>query len=263
MILRGRAISKGRAEGPTVLLSTPFSFLGGVDARTGSLLAPEEARGADLKGSVFAFPCGEGSIVGSYTMLDMAKKGTLPAAIVNERAEPIVTTGAVMAGIPLVDRISISLLRDGDRAIVDGNSGTVELPEVEGKEVVTCVLRKGDRILILRRSEEVGTFRGRWAGVSGYVEAGEKPLDTAYKEMAEEARVTQAELVTEAEPLLIRSGQVIWTIHAFLFGVKNAQVRTDWEHTEHRWIRPNELRDFDIVPGFERVVSLLLSEKGR
>lgn len=39
--------------------------------------------------------------------------------------------------------------------------------------VVTCFLlrraRDGDRILILRRSQRVGTYRGRWAGVSAYI----------------------------------------------------------------------------------------------
>jgi predicted aconitase with swiveling domain len=42
---------------------------------------------------VFAFPRGKGSTVGSYVLLEMKRQGTLPAAIINSMAEPIVATG--------------------------------------------------------------------------------------------------------------------------------------------------------------------------
>ena len=41
------------------------------------------------------------------------------------------------------------------------------LPE---KHVVTCFLECQGSILLLKRSQQVGSFKGRWAGVSGYVE---------------------------------------------------------------------------------------------
>ncbi|ELK44964.1 translation initiation factor aIF-2B subunit alpha, partial [Haloferax sp. BAB-2207] len=36
--------------------------------------------------------------------------------------------------------------------------------------VVTVFLRHDGRVLLTRRSDAVGTYQGRWAGVSGYVE---------------------------------------------------------------------------------------------
>ena len=41
---------------------------------------------------------------------------------------------------------------------------------LQEKRVVTCFLESANEILILRRSEQVGSYRGRWAGVSGYIE---------------------------------------------------------------------------------------------
>lgn len=236
-------------------LIAPFSFLGGVNPSTGRLSGSDEV---SLAGKVFAFPVGKGSTVGSYTMLEMKRAGTLPTAIVNCRAEPIVTTGAVMCGIPLVDGVDVSLLRSGDKAAVDGIAGTVEIEGVEWKSVVTCILTKGDKFLILKRSGKVGTFRGRWAGVSGYVEVGEEPIETALKEMSEEVGVDDALLLRRAESIVVRSGDTVWEIHPFLFEVANGEVATDWEHTEHRWITLEELPDFDTVPGFDRVMKVLL-----
>lgn len=258
MILRGRGIFRGIARGPIVALDSPFSFLGGVDPSTGLL---SDSNDVSIAGKVLAFPTGKGSTVGSYTMLEMKRQGTLPAAILNKKAEPIVTTGAVMCGIPLVDSIDVSVLRSWDVAIVDGTEGTVEVEGVEKKSVVTCILMKRDRFLILKRSEKVGTFRGKWAGVSGYVEVGEEPIQTALKEMCEEVRVTDAELVRQADPIVVRSGEIVWEIHSFLFKVKGDGITTDWEHTGHRWIVPDELPGFDTVPGFDRVVEMLLSRK--
>ena len=42
-----------------------------------------------------------------------------------------------------------------------------ELPE---RHVVTCFLQYQAKILLLLRSKQVGSFQGKWAGVSGHVE---------------------------------------------------------------------------------------------
>src|SRR5690606_4215930 len=135
-------ISKGKGEGEVLLSASATSLLGGVEPSTGRLTDPALG-GSSVKGRVFAFPQGRGSTVGSYVLLEMRRQGTLPAALINALAEPIVATGAVMSGVPLVDHIDLSLLRDGDPAVVDGTMGTVELPRVKECHVVSCVVRDG------------------------------------------------------------------------------------------------------------------------
>ena len=172
--MTGRGIRRGRAEGTVLTSSTPLSFLGGVDARTGKIRDPEcEARGKSVSGKILCFPFGRGSTVGSYAMYQLKLNRKAPAAIVNSSAEPIVATGAIMSDIPMVDGIDISVLKSGDRAVVNGDDGTVDLSGVEERHVVTGILRQRGRILLLKRSDEVGSYRGLWAGVSGFVETGE------------------------------------------------------------------------------------------
>jgi 8-oxo-dGTP diphosphatase len=136
---------------------------------------------------------------------------------------------------------------------------------MQQREVVTCfLLRAGpgstDEVLILRRSGRVGTYRGRWAGVSGYVEA--EPLAQARREIAEETGLgpEQATLLKVGEPLPFTDEEldVRWVVHPFLFRVApDASITIDWEHVEARWIRPEELSNFDTVPrlkeAFDRV----------
>jgi hypothetical protein len=49
------------------------------------------------------------------------------------------------------------------------------MPRAPRTEVVTAFVTRGREILVLRRSERVRTYAGRWAAVSGYLES-EDPL---------------------------------------------------------------------------------------
>ena len=255
--MKGRSISPGKGEGKAVVLKEAFSFLGGVDAKTGELSVVTGRAGTSIKGKVFIFPKGRGSTVGSYTLLDMKKHGNQPSAIINERAETIVATGAVMANVPMVDSLDISLFRDGDEVFVDGDLGTVRIENVRESAVVTSIVRHGEKMLILKRSDKVGTNQGKWAGVSGYVEEGETPEQTAPREIREELSIEKFTLVGRAVPMTIRDAMHIWTIFPFLFETASEEVVTDWEHTEHKWVLPSEVKDYDTVPGFGRLLAEL------
>jgi len=123
-------------------------------------------------------------------------------------------------------------------------------------KVVTCFLLRraagGDEVLLLSRSQQVGTYRGRWAGVSGYLEEAD-PLEQAYREVEEEAGLMREEvtLLRKGDPLEVVDTDAgrRWIVHPFLFEVRpDAQVRVDWEHTEARWVRSEEVLAFDTVP---------------
>ncbi len=255
MKLKGREICKGKAIGRLLVLNEPFSFLGGVDPMTGELTVASGREGENIENRILVFPCGKGSTVGSYTIMDLKKNGHLPAAIVNAQAETIVSTGAVMAGVPMIDSIDISILRDGDRAVLVGDG--LDMMDLVEKKVVTCVLHRKGKILIMKRSQKVGTNQGKWAAVSGFIERGEKPEGTAWKEMAEETGITTADLKGRGEMLRIRDGTYVWSIYPFLFEVGDEEIKLDWEHTECAWVDPAELEGYETVPGFRRVLEAL------
>ncbi|XRP97253.1 DUF126 domain-containing protein [Methanocaldococcus sp. 16A] len=126
MELKGRSISKGVIEGIAIVSKKPFSFLGGVDKEGNIIDKDSDLYGQSLKGKIFVFPYGRGSTVGSYVIYGLAKKGILKG-IVNKECEPIVATGAILGGIPLVDKIEIEKIKTGDRIVVDGNKGVVKI----------------------------------------------------------------------------------------------------------------------------------------
>jgi phosphomecalonate degydratase small subunit len=131
MILKGRKVMGGKAEGLALVSSEPVSFYGGVDPVTGCVTEPGHCCcGENITGKVFVFPTGKGSTVGSYVIYRMKKLGTAPAAIINVETEAILATGCVISDIPLVDKLDqdpVETIKNGVFVKVDADEGVVEI----------------------------------------------------------------------------------------------------------------------------------------
>ena len=127
MILTGRKICAGRAEGEALVTSMGISFYGGVDPETGVVVERGHTlEGQCIAGKVLVFPTGKGSTVGSYTLYRLKLGGMAPAAIINAECETITAVGCIISEIPCVDHIPMDYLKTGARLIVDGEQATVE-----------------------------------------------------------------------------------------------------------------------------------------
>ena len=128
MMLQGRSICAGVAEGTALVTSMGISFFGGVDPESGLVVeAGHELEGQSVAGVVLVFPTGIGSTVGSYTLFRLKRSGLAPAAILNRECETITAVGCIIAEIPCIDRIPIEQLATGVRLYVDGDLGTVTI----------------------------------------------------------------------------------------------------------------------------------------
>ncbi|MBI2939355.1 MAG: NUDIX domain-containing protein [Chloroflexi bacterium] len=137
------------------------------------------------------------------------------------------------------------------------------------RHVVTCFLwrrtRRGDRILLLQRSQLVSTYRGRWAAVSGTVET--TPDEQAYREVAEETGLSREDLTLQArgEPLVVVDPALgrRWVVHPYLFEVADpARIRLDWEHTRARWLVPGAVGQYATVPGLAEALAQVYPPPG-
>ncbi|MFX1363610.1 MAG: DUF126 domain-containing protein [Promethearchaeota archaeon] len=128
MKLKGRKIYKGTVEAEAIVTKDGISFYGGVDPDTGKVVeVGHELEGQSITGKVLVFPTGKGSTVGSYTMYRMKKNNTAPAAIINKQIDTIIAVGCIISEIPCVDKINIDEIKTGQKLIVNGTEGTIEL----------------------------------------------------------------------------------------------------------------------------------------
>lgn len=127
-MLRGRSIVSGHRSGRALVSMKPISFLGGVDPNSGTITERDhDLNGKSVKEKILCFPCGHGSTVGSYVLYSLAKKEVGPKAIVNQTADPVVVVGAIIADIPMIDRVDIRQISTGDTVEVDCNKGIVKI----------------------------------------------------------------------------------------------------------------------------------------
>jgi ADP-ribose pyrophosphatase YjhB (NUDIX family) len=167
--------------------------------------------------------------------------------------------------VPVVAGLASDLFREGERIEVDGDLGRVFSPELHGIEVVTVFLQRADgRLLLLRRSDKVGSFRGRWAGVSGFLED-PTPEQQAFREVREETGLEPADLSVEraGRPVYARDGTTVYVVRPFLFRTRRTDVRLDWEHTESEWVEPSEIDRRATVPKLDRAWRAVAPTSGR
>jgi predicted aconitase with swiveling domain len=137
LTVKGHGVIKGVAEGLALVSGQNLSLWGGLNPKTGLIIdRRHELYGQQVRGKVLVFPYGKGSTTGAIVFLEAVRCGNAPAAIVNVKTEPILTSGALMAQIfyrktiPIIDRLDrnpVEVMRTNDYVRVDGDKGLVEI----------------------------------------------------------------------------------------------------------------------------------------
>ncbi|CAG8737265.1 15313_t:CDS:2 [Gigaspora margarita] len=115
---------------------------------------------------------------------------------------------------------------------------------------------QGNRVLLLKRSNKVNTYKQHWAGISGGMEINDNsPLERALIEIQEETTLSSSDikLIRIGKPLNIRdeNNSIIWKVYPFLFHIKSdniPKIKIDWEHETFKWVNPKELSSYNTVP---------------
>jgi predicted aconitase with swiveling domain len=96
--MSARILFPGKAEGPVLRLSAPLSFWGGIDPRTGRIVAvrhPEANR--SVAGTILVVPSPIGSSSSSSVLLELVANGLAPAGIVLGAPDAILVVGCLVA----------------------------------------------------------------------------------------------------------------------------------------------------------------------
>ena len=137
IILRGRKVVGGVAEGEALVTTDTISGWGGIDPRTGAVIETRhELRGQSFKDKVLVFPGAKGSSGWSHYFHLARLSGAAPKAMVFSVMTTKVALGAVVTRAPAVtdlDRDPLEVIETGDWVRVDGDAGTVEIIRKGGR----------------------------------------------------------------------------------------------------------------------------------
>ena len=145
-----------------------------------------------------------------------------------------------------------------DKRIFKPKPGQVDYTNIRWAPVINCVVKHGDKILIVKRNSKMKFYPGWWNGLGGFLDDDQSIEEKVKEEIWEEIGIKESDIIS------IKLGEIFdfddpelkktWIIHPVLAEVKTDKVSIDWEAEDYRWIKPAELADFEITPSFKRIV---------
>jgi predicted aconitase with swiveling domain len=131
IVLRGRKVVGGCAEGEALVTRDRISGWGGIDPRSGTVIETRhELKGVSFAGKVLVFPGAKGSSGWSSQFHVARLAGKAPVAMVFNEMTTKIALGAVVAHAPSVtdfDQDPLQVIETGDWVKVDGDKGIVEV----------------------------------------------------------------------------------------------------------------------------------------
>ncbi len=131
IVLRGRKVVGGVAEGEALVTRDTISGWGGIDSMTGTVIETRhELRGVSFKDKVLVFPGAKGSSGWSAAFHTTRLTGTAPKAMVFTTMTTKIALGAVVMHCPSItdlDGDPLAVIETGDWVRVDADNGVVEV----------------------------------------------------------------------------------------------------------------------------------------
>lgn len=128
---------------------------------------------------------------------------------------------------------------------------------METYATVIGVVQFKNKILLLKRTGNRHSSPNKWQPVSGFIGERESAEDCVLREVKEE---------TGLDGKILKSGRVFeikdewgrWIILPFLVTVDSDKIKIDpEEHSEYKWIKPEEISEFDCVAGARKDLEFL------
>jgi predicted aconitase with swiveling domain len=131
ILLRGRKVVGGCAEGEALVTRQTISGWGGVNPMQGTIIETRhELRGQSFKDKVLVFPGAKGSSGWSVVFHTTRLAGVAPKALLFNEMTTKIALGAVVMRVPAMtqlDRDPLEIIETGDWVRVDADNGIVEV----------------------------------------------------------------------------------------------------------------------------------------
>lgn len=142
--------------------------------------------------------------------------------------------------------------------------GRIDYTHSDNALVLTVFIKYKDKILLLKRSDKVGIYKGKWNTVAGYIDETKPLIKKIMEEISEELGITEDNISAYnlGEPFEFTDTRAkkTWIVHPAKVELKtDPDIKLDWEHTEYKWIKPEELGKFDTVPNLNLSLNKVLS----
>lgn len=135
--------------------------------------------------------------------------------------------------------------------------GQIDYTHIRRAPVINCIVEYKGKILIMKRSAGMRFYPGYWHCIAGFLDDGRSVEEKVREELKEELGIGKKDILSLREGPLLEKDEPkykkTWIIHPVLVKLKTDTVKLNWEAETYRWVIPEELKDYKLMPGFEKV----------
>jgi 8-oxo-dGTP pyrophosphatase MutT (NUDIX family) len=133
------------------------------------------------------------------------------------------------------------------------SDGRIDYTNAERAAVLTIFIKHDNKILLLKRSHQVLTYKGKWNTVAGYLDEIVPIHKKIYEELHEELNIQKNDICTiqlgSNFEFVDHSIHRTWIVFPVLVTLRQRpDIDLDWEHTDYQWIDPEKIDDYETVP---------------
>lgn len=136
--------------------------------------------------------------------------------------------------------------------------GQIDFTHAKEAPVINCLVKYGDRILIVKRNPKMHFSPALWNGISGFLDDEKSVEEKVAEELREELGLGEEAIIS------IKIGKILrqhdpkydktWIVHTVLVEVNTDKITLDWEAEKYEWILPTEISKYETVLGFDQVI---------
>jgi len=128
-VIKGHVGIGAAVTGTALVAQDDFSARYDLDRIAGVFSRPaHKLYGESYVGRILVLNTAKGGVATAWMLHEMQARGMAPAALLLNRANPIMAQGAALAGLAFMDRFETDItgaIRTGDEVTVDPEAGTV------------------------------------------------------------------------------------------------------------------------------------------
>jgi len=141
--------------------------------------------------------------------------------------------------------------------------GRINYSNAKEAPVLTCFVKFKDKILLLKRSNNVRTYKGKWNAIAGYLDDlkpfKEKIMEELREELSIDKKIIKNIKIGNIYEFHDKKIDKKWIVHTAIVELKQKPIiKLDREHTDFKWIEIKEIKKYDAVPMIEESLKSVL-----
>lgn len=145
--------------------------------------------------------------------------------------------------------------------------GRIDYSNADTALVLGIIVLSEDKLLLVKRSDEVSFYPGKWNWPSGFIDEPKPLRRLAEQELHEETGITHEQIadIAYASPITLNDPDLgkTWVIYPVLAYMTNKpQPALNWEAEDFAWVEPDDIDAYDTIPGVDDNIRAVLKEHG-